>query len=125
MRGRLKVFFDGGCRGRDGRLELAVVAAGQTTIVADAGFGTSSDAEWLAAIQALTIARAMAADDFVLIGDSADVVAKAGGKIACRGADARHLTRFRALADGVSVRVRHVKRSQNLAGIALARHHAQ
>ncbi|ATY33733.1 ribonuclease HI [Sphingomonas psychrotolerans] len=122
MPSRLKIFFDGGCRPNPGAIEIAVVAGGRTTILRDLGNGTSSDAEWLALIQALTIARSLDAADFVLIGDTADVVAKANGTVKCRGVDIRHLERFRALASAAGrPRVRHIKRSQNLAGIALAR----
>ena len=120
----MKVFFDGGSRGDPAMMEIAVVALGQTTILPDLGQGTSSDAEWLALIHALTIARSLGLPDVTLIGDSADVVAKANGVVRCRGDAARHLERFRALASSTSPpRVRHVKRSQNLAGIALARLH--
>lgn len=118
----VKVFFDGGCRGNPPAMEIAVVAAGRTTILRDLGPGTSTDAEWLALIHALTLARALDLPDMVLLGDSADVVAKANGRVPCRGDAARHLERFRALAAaGTPPRVRHVKRAQNLAGIALAR----
>ena len=40
--------------------------------------------------------------DFVLIGDSADVVAKANGVPGCRGDAARPLERFRTLASSTS-----------------------
>lgn len=124
MLGRLKLFFDGGCRGKDGRIEIAVVAGGRTTIRTDMGRGTSSDAEWLALIEAITIARTLDVSDAVLLGDSADVVAKANGLLPCRGEAARHRDRFRALAAaGPAPRVRRVKRSQNLAGIALEAMH--
>ena len=125
MLSRLKIFFDGGCRPNPGRMEIAVVVAGRTTILRDLGEGTSSDAEWLALIQALTIARSLGTAEFVLIGDSADVVAKANGAAKCRGGEVRHLERFRALAGASPPRVRHIKRSQNLAGVALARLHAR
>lgn len=121
---RVKVFFDGGCRGAADEMEIAVVAAGRTTILRDLGPGTSSDAEWLALIHALTIARALGLPEIVLIGDNADVIAKARGEVRCRGSDAVHLDRFRALAaPGHPPRLRRVGRSQNLAGIALARLH--
>lgn len=97
------------------------MAAGRTTILPDLGPGTSGDAEWLALIHAAMIARSLGAPDFVLLGDSADVVAKANGRLKCRGEALRHLERFRAL--GPAPGVRRVKRSQNLAGIALARLH--
>ena len=97
------------------------MTGGRTTIVSDMGYGTSADAEWLALIQALTIARALHVPDFVLLGDSADVIAKANGTLRCRGNALHHLERFRLLAAPVKPpRVRRVKRSQNLAGIALA-----
>lgn len=124
MRTRVKVFFDGGCRGDPPAMELAVVAAGRATIVRDLGPGTSADAEWLALIHALTIAQSLGLTDYVLIGDSADVVAKANCTTRCRGDAVRHLERFRALSSPAGPpRVRHVKRSHNLAGIALARLH--
>ena len=120
----MKVFFDGGSRGDPAMMEIAVVALGQTTILPDLGQGTSSDAEWLALIHALTIAQSLGRADYVLLGDSANVVAQASGTAKCRGEAVRHLERFRALASSTSPpRVRHVKRSQNLAGIALARLH--
>jgi ribonuclease HI len=123
---RLKIFFDGGCRPNPGPLEIAVVAAGRTIILRDLGCGTSSDAEWLALIHALTVARSLGAANFVLIGDAADIVAKASGSMKCRGADTAHLQRFRSLVSaGPPPRVRYVKRSQNLAGIALTRLHAR
>lgn len=121
---RVKIFFDGGCRPNPGAIEIAVVAAGRTTIVRDLGEGTSADAEWLALIHALTIACALDTPDFVLLGDSADIIAKANGTVKARRADLPHLTRFRALAV-TPPRLRYVKRAQNLAGIALARLHAR
>jgi ribonuclease HI len=126
MSDRVKVFFDGGCRPNPGAMEVAVVAAGRTSILRELGHGTSGDAEWLALIHALTIAQSLGAPDFVLLGDSADIVAKANGAVKCRGDDSRHLERFRALVPvGAPPRLRYVKRSQNLAGIALAGLHAR
>ena len=101
-------------------MEIAVVVGGRATIVPDCGEGTSGEAEWLALTHAVEVARATGLSDFVLVGDSADVVAKANGRVPCRGDAVRHLERFRALG---AVHVRRVKRSQNLAGIALARLH--
>lgn len=72
----VKVFFDGGCRGDPACMEIAVVARGRTTILRDLGPGTSTDAEWLALIHSLMIAQSLDLSDFVLVGDSADVIAK-------------------------------------------------
>ena len=120
----MKIFFDGGCRPNPGMMEIAVAAAGRTTILQDVGQGTSRDAEWLALIEALTTARTLGVSEFVLLGDAADVVAKANGRVTARAADRPHLERFRALASA-PVRVRLIKRSQNLAGVALATLHGR
>jgi ribonuclease HI len=120
----VKVFFDGGCRPNPGAMEVAAVALGETHILRDIGHGTSGDAEWLALIHALKIAQSLGAADLVLLGDSASVVAQALGAAKCRGAAIAHRAAFLALMpDGVPPRVRHIKRSHNLAGIALARLH--
>ena len=123
---RIKIYFDGGCRPNPGKMETAVVTGGAAMVVRDAGIGSSMEAEWLALIHALTIAQSLAVSDFILLGDAADVVAKANGTLKCRGAALAHLERFRALASaGEAPRVRYIKRSQNLAGIALARLHGR
>lgn len=121
MSSRVKIFFDGGCRPNPGEMEIAVVAAGRTCILRDLGHGTSADAEWLALIHALKVAQSLDATDFVLIGDAAGIIGQANGTAKCRGVGIGHLERFRALAsEARPPRIRHIKRSQNLAGIALA-----
>jgi ribonuclease HI len=120
---RLKVFFDGGCRPNPGRIEVAVVAKGVTHYFDDLGTGTNVDAEWLALLLALGVAQALGERRFDLIGDCAHVIDRANGIATCRGEEARdHLARFReAAATGPPRRVRWIPRTQNLAGIALAR----
>lgn len=119
---RLKIFFDGGCRPNPGAMETAVVARGVLHHVPDLGHGTSNDAEWLALIAALRLAQALGVADFELIGDSALVINQANGVWTCRGADLqRHRDVFEAVRDGRPVRIRHIRRAQNLAGIALAK----
>ena len=117
---RTKIYFDGGCRPNPGAMEIAVVVGGVATIDHNAGTGNSMDAEWLALIAALRLAQARGLVDFVLLGDAAPVVAQANGAVTARGGAAAHLAAFRALVgDGPPPRVRHIKRTQNLAGIAL------
>lgn len=123
MPARLKVYFDGGCRPNPGTMEIAVVAAGREHVVRDAGRGTNTDAEWLALIHALRVAQELGTADFALLGDALGVVQIAGGLAKARGAAVSHLARFRELAGPSPPPVCHVKRSQNLAGIALARLH--
>ena len=119
---RIKIYFDGGCRPNPGRMETAVVTGGAAVVVRDAGIGSSMDAEWLALIAALRLAQDLGLTNFVLLGDAAAVVEQANGAVPARGVAADHLSTFRALVgDGPMPAVRHIKRTQNLAGIALAR----
>ncbi len=119
---RTKIYFDGGCRPNPGAMEIAVVVGGVASIDREVGTGSSLDAEWLALIVALRLAQARGLTDFVLLGDAAGVVAQANGVVAARGAAAAHLAIFRNLVgDGPPPGIRHIKRTQNLAGIALAR----
>lgn len=123
MSSRLKIFFDGGCRPNPGPIEVAVVAAGQTHLLRNLGNGTNGDAEWLALIHALRIAKTLGSEDFVLLGDAVAVIGPASGTVKCRGSAADHLAAFRELAGSSMPQIRYVKRAQNLAGIILARLH--
>ena len=121
---RVRIFFDGGCRPNPGEMEIAVVAQGRTFISQNLGFGTNNDAEWLALIEGLRIARSLDLPDFVLVGDSATVVNQANGAKCGSPGLRTHLETFRALALPLGgVRVRRIGRAQNLAGIALATLH--
>ena len=123
---RTKIYFDGGARPNPGTIEIAVVCGGVAHVESDAGQGGSMDAEWLALIAALRLARSQGLADFVLLGDAAAVIAQANGVVPARGTAAAHLAVFRTLiGDAPAPRVRHIGRSQNLAGIALARRHAR
>jgi ribonuclease HI len=118
---RIKIYFDGGCRPNPGMMEIAVVVRGVAHVQHDIGAGTGMDAEWLALISALRIGQSLGDRDYVLLGDAAAVIEQATGRAKCRGAYVRHFDEFRALTAGASPRIRYVKRSQNLAGIALER----
>jgi len=121
MASRLKVYFDGGCRPNPGTMELAVVAAGRSYIVPDLGYGTSEDAEWLALMHALRTVRSLGRTEFVLLGDAISVIGPAMGTAKCRGPAIRHLRDYQALVGTAPMPlVRYIKRTQNLAGIALA-----
>jgi len=122
MPSRVKIFFDGGCRPNPGEMEIAIVVGGNAHVRRNIGHGTSMDAEWLALIEALRLAQQLDLREFILLGDSAAVIAQASGKAKCRGADnENHLRTYTALASALGKpRVRHIKRSQNLAGIALS-----
>ncbi|MEN9717532.1 MAG: hypothetical protein RIQ99_410 [Pseudomonadota bacterium] len=123
----LKVWFDGGCRPNPGAMETAVVAAGRTYLRTAQGNGDNNDAEWLALLHAVEIAAGLGAAELTLLGDSALVVDQARGRARCRDARFRApLAEFQARVAGFKrVQVRRIGRAQNLAGIALARHHGR
>lgn len=111
------IYFDGGCRPNPGTMESAVVIRGVADIRWDAGHGDNEDAEWSALFHALERATIEGLSDIVLIGDSLSVIRQAGGHQPGR----RHwIDRFAEAARRFeSLRLRHVRRKQNLAGIAL------
>lgn len=119
----MKLFFDGACRPNPGAIRTAVVAGGRAFLRDDPGKGDCNDAEWLALLDALAVARDLGLAEVILLGDSALVVNQALGRAPCRaGRFAARLARFRELAKGFrTVRVRRIARTQNLAGIALER----
>ncbi|PAX06299.1 reverse transcriptase-like protein [Sphingomonas lenta] len=123
MTGRLTLHFDGGCRPNPGPIETAVVMRGVAHFRDDLGSGDNNEAEWLALLHAVALARAASADDVLLVGDSAVVIGQASGRTKCRSPQLQpHLDAFKAAIAGIArVRCRLVPRSKNLAGIALAR----
>lgn len=116
-------YFDGGCRPNPGPIEVAVVHGAEVFVRTDLGVGDSNEAEWQALLFALDVAREAGARDVRFVGDSAMVVAQAGGEAACRRARLKPLlAAFREKAKNFDrVQVRHVPRSKNLAGAELAR----
>ncbi|MBD8619830.1 reverse transcriptase-like protein [Sphingomonas sp. CFBP 13728] len=120
-----KLFFDGGCRPNPGPIECAVVRKGVTHYRHDLGNGSNSDAEWLAAIHALEVAAMNGDRDITLIGDSTLVVTQAKGTARCCSVELEaHRVTFEQLAIRFDrLRIRHIGRAQNLAGIALAKLH--
>ena len=79
-------------------------------------------AEWLGLIEAMRLAHDLGVTDAVLLGDAAAVIAQAAGAARCPAAYVGYRDQFTALPRPPGrVRLRYVKRTQNLAGIALAR----
>ena len=122
---RLRVFFDGGCRPNPGMMEVAAVARGVTYLRTDLGQGSSAESEWRALLHAVEVAISLGAEDVELVGDSRSVIDQANGVTKCRAPDMRpHLEAYRsAIAAIPRLRLRHVLRAKNLAGIALAKRH--
>ncbi|KTT98650.1 hypothetical protein NS355_08805 [Sphingomonas yabuuchiae] len=104
-------------------MEYAVVIGGHARIVRDLGPGTSMTAEWLALIAATRAAHEAGLTDALLLGDAAAVVAQAMGKVRVPPAHVAHFAEWSALPRPPRFRLRHIKRTQNLAGIALGRVH--
>jgi ribonuclease HI len=121
----LKIFFDGGCRPNPGRMETAVVARGITYHRPNCGTGYNNDAEWLALLHAAEIALSIGARDVVMLGDSVLVVEQANIRAKCRSSEFQtYLEKFQSLAREFDrIRIRKIPRTQNLAGIALAKSH--
>ncbi|WP_234031832.1 ribonuclease HI [Porphyrobacter sp. SLTP] len=95
----LKIYFDGGCRPNPGAMEAAVVARGVTHFYDDLGYGTNSDAEWLALRLALQLAHSLGEPEFDLVGDSLEVIRQASGLFRCRSmAAADHRARYEECA---------------------------
>ena len=114
----LKIYFDGGCRPNPGMMESAVVARGVLDHRTEVGQGTSEQAEWCALLHALEVAATLGARDVLLLGDSRGVISQATGKAGSRNVELRE--RFEEKSRAFDrVRVRYIKRQQNLAGIAL------
>lgn len=123
MAERLTLYFDGGCRRNPSPIETAVVVRGVTHFRGAVATGDNNEAEWLAMLHAVDLAKCAGAQDVLLIGDSAVVIGQATGRAKCRSPQ---LQPFRnayaeATAGFARVRCRLVSRSKNLAGIALAR----
>lgn len=123
-RPRLKVFFDGGCRPNPGPIEAAVVVRGIPHMFVDLGQGSNSDAEWQALICALRLTQKLSLADVTLLGDAAEIIGHANEVLRTSRAGHDHAATFLALARGTpNLRIRWIKRAQNLAGIALAARH--
>lgn len=113
----VKIWFDGGARPNPGPIETAVTMSGQTHIRYGLPPGGNEEAEWIALLHAMELAGAARLDDIVLIGDALAVIGQALGKQRGRSP---WIERYREAARGFTrVRLRHVRRSHNLAGIAL------
>ena len=118
---RPRLYFDGGCR--PAGMEIAVVWRGVAHIAEGLGAGDSMTAEWLALIAAVRLAMAHGVPDPVFLGDSRVVVAQATGIARARGEALDFLAAFRDLTAAMPLHVRYIRRSHNLAGIALDRRH--
>ena len=121
--GRVKIFFDGGWRPATG-METAVVVRGPDYVRQGLGPGSAMDAEWLALLHAVELAGELGLHEAILLGDSLAVVGQANGTVRCPSDHLHHSQALVALQPRSGrLRIHHVKRSQNLAGVALARLH--
>ena len=127
-RSRRRVYyFDGGCRPNPGPIEIAVVHRGIVHVRSDVGSGDNNEAEWLALRAAVELAAGAGDREVLFVGDSAVVIGQANGQVRCRSVHLQgHLAAYaRAIQGFERVRLRLVRRTKNLAGIALdARQHA-
>ncbi|MEH3048358.1 reverse transcriptase-like protein [Sphingomonas adhaesiva] len=115
----MKLFFDGSSRPAPHGMATAVVVGGRSHVRRDLGLGTSMEAEWRALLHAVTLAHDMGLADAVLLGDAAAVIAQAKGEARCPPAYRDHLATFQTLPRIGRLKLRYIRRNQNLAGIAL------
>jgi ribonuclease HI len=122
----MKLFFDGSSRPSPFGMALAVVIGGRSYLKCNLGLGTSMDAEWLALIEAMQLAHKLGLVDPVLLGDAAAVIDQANGAARCPPSCVDHMQVFQSLPRPLGrVRIRYLRRAQNLAGIALKMRHAR
>jgi ribonuclease HI len=105
-------------------MEVGVVVDGRLYHEKNLGHGTNNVAEWLALLYALSVAKSLGADDVEIWGDSMLVVKQANGLWKCKHHELQgYLAEYRAQQGSFSrIRLGHVRRAQNLAGIALEKH---
>lgn len=117
----MKIFFDGGCHPNPGPIDVAVVMRGEAQIRVAVATGDNNEAEWRALLFALELALAAGLGDVRFVGDSKLVIDQAAGRLPCRSPHLRGFCEaFRAGAAAIPrLRLTHVPRTQNLAGIAL------
>lgn len=114
----MKIYFDGGLRPLPAGMEIATVVGGRAQITRSLGPGTSMEAEWLALIAAARLAITLEASAPILLGDCLPVIQQATGRTRTPPVHRPHLLTLQSLLP-LGGRLRHVKRTQNLAGIAL------
>ncbi len=116
----MKIFFDGGHR--PSGMEWAVVLGGHAYVERAPRPGSAMEAEWLALIAATRLAHERGIADAILLGDALAVIVQANGTVRVPPLCRPYWERWSALPRPPGrFRLRHVKRTQNLAGIALAR----
>lgn len=116
----MKLFFDGGCKPNPGKMECAVVSEdGSIKTHQPLHHGTNNEAEWIGFLLAVEIARPFKDEPVEILGDSKLVISQAQGlwKV-----NVPALATFRdefliMQKDFKSLKLTHVRRHLNLAGI--------
>lgn len=118
---QMDIYFDGGCKPNPGKMEVGVVFHGETSHHDNYGHGTNNQAEWLALLYAMGLAEEKGYTNIHLIGDSKLVISQALGVWKCNQAELRvFLEEFNRRKGAFrSVKLTHVRRHLNLAGIYL------
>lgn len=116
----MRLYFDGGCIPNPGKMECAVVSEdGSIKEHRHIGQGTNNEAEWLAFLWAVELAKPFADQALEILGDSKLVIMQAQGLWKCNGAN---LIVFRdeftkQKGEFKNLKLTHVRRNINLAGI--------
>lgn len=124
IRRGIKIYFDGGCRPLPIGMEICTLIAGAASLQRHLGEGSAMEAEWRALIFAGKRALENSIEQPIFVGDALAVIRQASGQARVPPAMAPYADHWRTLSQQLApFSLRHVKRQQNLAGIALARLH--
>lgn len=119
------LYFDGGCKPNPGQMSCGVVIVrpdGGRTIseITDLGHGTNNIAEWSGLIHAIQVCKDRGFTDVEIKGDSKLVIMQAGGQWRVKDETLKILhAEYKVMSDGLNIKLTHVLRSFNLAGIYL------
>lgn len=122
----VKIYFDGGCKPNPGQMEIGVVFVhedgSEKAYYEKLGDGTNNQAEWLALIYGLFRASELGFTEVEMIGDSKNVCMQASGTWKMKPSSKLYSfwQEFKQIeGDFSSLKVSHVLRHMNLAGIML------
>lgn len=121
----MKIYFDGGCSPNPGKMKTCIVICrdgekSEPHTILDLGQGTNNIAEWSGLVWAVTWLRENKIQKCEIIGDSKMVIMQAQGLWKIKKDTLRdYYNAFLKISQGMDLKLTHVLRDSNLAGICL------